>query len=173
MMQAYLENDLKTFEWYLDTAGNETLTEYLTLAIDQQRVPFTEAILKRMPNDWNADDMVDAMVKGHAHHMVLSLIDYTSAEKHAGWLDIAIQNGDADLAACLFEKLPNADAKGLSDQVYQSIRGADTRVGKLRHIAVFEVFYPHLSTEEISAFYDQAVKDGETDFVACLDRKTA
>lgn len=173
MMKTYLENDLKTFESYLDTADTETLTEYLTLAVDQQRAPFIEAILKYMPNDWNADDIVDTMVQGHAQHMVRSLLDYTSAEKHAGWLDIAIANGDADLAACLLAKLPDADTKALAGQVYQNMHDEETRFGALRYIAVFEVFRTHLSADEISAFYEQAVADGEKDFVAYLGKKVA
>lgn len=177
MMKAYQENDLKRFKGYLETADQETLQQYLILSMDHGRGDFVAVILEKMPADWNADVIAGEMVRNHSANMLSWLWEYTSAGKHPGWLEIAVGNGDADIASELLKMLPNTDAVAQAEKVYQNIRSASGIVSKLRsaaklrHIAVFEVFRPGLSQEILQSYYEQAVKDGEADFSAYLKTK--
>lgn len=170
MMRAYLENNLPDFEQFLDSATEETVFLYLNMAIDQQRGEFIAAILKRLPENWNADELAEELIEKHVFHALSYVLEYTSAEKHPGWMADAIKNGDADIVSALYKRLPDTDAAVQADLAYQNMHNADTSMAKLRHITVFEVFRPDLPASTIKAYYDQAVKDGEHYFVKYISR---
>lgn len=168
MMSAYLENRLADFRQQLERADEQTVRNYLALAIDQQRVDFLAAILEKMPPDWNADALVEELVEKHAFHSLNPLLDYTSEEKHADWLALAIDHGDADIVAALYERLPETDAAAQAEKVYHNIHSANTQLAKARHITVFEVFRPALPAAAIKEYYERAARDGEMCFAQYL-----
>ena len=171
VLNAYRQNRLEDFKKEIEGATEKTLISYLTLAIDEQRDEFIDVIIKKMPDDWNADEIAEDLVKNHSVHSLSYLIDYTSPKKYPGWMNDGIDNGDADIVSMMYKKLPGTDVKSQAKKVYKNIRKAKTDMGKLRYAGVFEVFRPDLPKSTVKSYYDRAVKDNETVFVKYMKCK--
>lgn len=171
MMKAYRENQIDDFKILVAQVDHDSLIDALEIAMDEQRTDFIEVILDAMPKNWNADEIAEKKVQEHSVHGLQYVLVYTTPEKHAEWLSIAIMNGDADLAALLYENMHGTDSTALAAQVYANIKATGNRLSKARHIEVFEVFRPFLDAGVLSEYYDQAMNDNETDFAAYLSQQ--
>lgn len=153
----YEADNTDYFYAVLNTAGTDTVSKLLTRSYEDDRDEYFYALLGKMPDGFNADELVARAVKDNRMGMLYSLMDYISDAKKKELLEEAYTADRVDMVGALSDLLSAEESNKMLERAY-----AD------RKMAMFSLFMDEADHATVKKLAEKAFTDGEISYFSTL-----